>query len=283
MNDNMTFFYKPTSVLYILLYTTNVRRLFMNYKAIIKDILNNVSYTEDNNYFSFFDNGDIRPEWSRRLNDYLTINKADLNMKVNYENYLNAINTNRNLKKIYIFIKEKKGIKVDLASGPSGFFYPIVANSTENDIVIVTDACKYILDDINNTCQKENFFIFDIDLDKSLPFKENSVSVFSSNLLSNCKEYEQIIKEVYKCLERKGRFVVIEWFYEKEKATYKYLDDNNQIIVSMDKYIEYCERLGFKYIGNRLMKTRKGKLDGDLFPLDENEVVYEKALFFEKN
>lgn len=45
----------------------------------------------------------------------------------------------------------------------------------------------------------------------------------------------------------------------------------------------FCEDIGFKYKNERLMRTRRGKNEGDLFPLDENKVFLEKAIFFEKN
>lgn len=243
----------------------------------------NVLYMEDGNIIHFILDDESRPDWSKALDGYFVNNHIDLQMKKRYTGQRKAMTRDEKLKHFVDFVAGVNGVKVDLASGPSGYFAPILDRLTAKDIFIATDACPSVIAAHSAACSKDNFYVFDIDLDKDLPFKDESVDIFSGNLLNNVNNYAALIREVYRCLRPGGKFSVIEMFFEHGCKTYEHLNAQGSIWSSFETFISYCERVGFTCLGSDIIHTRKGKIsDGDLYPLDDSDCSSDRTIYFEK-
>ena len=238
---------------------------------------------QDRNIIHFILNDKDRPKWSIALENHLKENQIDLDMNNRYENQRKLMTKDKKHLKFINFISSIEGIKVDLASGPSGYFASMLDKLTDNDIFIATDACPSIINAHSVACKKDNFFVFDLDLEKDLPFKDESIDVFCANLLNNVNSYDELINEIYRCLKHGGRFAVIEIFFEHGCETYKYLKSQNAIWSSFETFIDFCESIRFKYIDSDILQTRTGKIaEGDLLPLNDKDKSTERAVYFEK-
>lgn len=135
----------------------------------------------------------------------------------------------------------------------------------------------------SKACNKENFYAFDVDLDKSLPFKDESVDIFTGNLLMNVENYSTLIQEAYRCLKKGGKLAVIEIFFEHGSKTYEHLCSKGAIWSSFETFVAYCEKIGFEFLGSDIINTRKGKIsEGDLYPLDDNDCSCDRTVYFKK-
>ena len=246
-------------------------------------IKSNVTYMEDGNIIHFILDDESRPDWSKALERYFLHESIDLQMEQRYAEQRKAMMGDEKLKRFVDFVAVVNGVKVDLASGPSGYFAPILDTLKTKDIFIATDACPSVIAAHSAACSKGNFYVFDIDLDKDLPFKDESIDIFSGNLLNNVNNYAALIREVYRCLKPGGKFSVIEMFFEHGGKTYGHLDAQGSIWSSFETFVSYCESVGFTCVGSDIIRTRKGKISaGDLYPLDDNDCSSERTLYFEK-
>lgn len=159
-------------------------------------------------------------------------------------------------------------------------FFSFMAN---NSTFIATDASKTVVQAHHAANNDSRFVIFDIDLDKGLPFKDESIDTFSANLLSNVDDYNNILSEISRSLKSGGRFAVIETFFENGTETYHFLKSQNAVFSSLDEYINVCKGKGLRYIGSRVRKEIVGKIsEGDLLPIGERDKCLETIVFFEK-
>ena len=251
----------------------------MKIETIIED---NIRYSKVDNVFSFILNDDKRPDWSKKLNDSFIYSNTDLKMKLRYAQNKKRIKQNP-YKRFFDFISEKNGIKIDLASGPSGYFSPLLDNLSDNNIFIATDACPTVINAHSIACDDPNFYVFDMDLDKRLPLKNESIAAFSGNLLNNVDNYAGLINEVYRCLKKGGKFALIEMFFEHGCKTFEYLNNQGSIWASFETFVEFCENIGFTYVDSDIINSRKGKIsEGDLFPLDNNDCSIDRMIYFIK-
>lgn len=249
-------------------------------KTIIKE---NVAYTKDGNIVHFILDEDSRPYWSKALNYSLIKNNTDLQMGQRYIDQRSLMNKDEAHRRFTQYVTAIHGVKVDLASGPSGYFSSFVDTLADDDIFIATDACPSVIEAHAKACDKDNFYIFDVDLDKPLPFKDESVDIFTGNLLNNVDNYAELIREAYRCLKKGGKLAVIEMFFEHGCKTYEHLCVQEKIWASFETFVAYCESVGFAFVGSDIINTRKGKIDeGDLYPLDDNDCSSDRTIFFEK-
>ena len=249
-------------------------------KSLIKDT---VSYIQDGNKVHFIIDEDDRPYWSKMLERSFVKDETGLKMYEKYKNQKNIAARDDKLKRFFDFISERNGVKVDLASGPSGYFSPVLDTLDKSDVFIATDACPSVIAAHSEACSKENFFVFDIDLDKGLPFYDECIDVFSGKLLNNVNNYDVLIGEVYRSLKYGGRFAVIEMFFEHGCKTFEHLNSQGAVWSSFETFVKFCESTGFKHIGSDILQSRKGKIDsGDLYPLDENDCWTERTVYFVK-
>lgn len=249
-------------------------------KSLLKE---NAHYRKDGNTVHFIMDEEARPAWSRALNNYLVENKVDLKMAERYEEQSGMAKADEKRRRFYDFVSALQGVKVDLASGPSGYFAPILETLRQTDTFIASDACPAVIAAHSAACGKENFYVFDMDLDQSLPFADGSVDVFCGNLLNNVDNYKKLLQEIYRCLKPGGRFAVIEIFYEQGSKTYEHLISQGSVWASLETYVKNCENLGMKQLDSDTLSQRKGKIaKGDLYPLDENDCWEERAVYFEK-
>lgn len=239
-------------------------------------------YTEGN-IVHFITDDAFRPEWSKALNHYFTENHMDLRMKKRYETQRKNVANDRKYQRFTETVSSNHGVIVDLASGPSGYFAPILDALGSDDLFIATDACPAVIAAHSSACNKENFCVFDVDLDRFLPFKDESVDCFSGNLLNNVNNYAGLVREAYRCLKRGGYFAIIELFFEHGCKTYEHLKQQNAIWSSFETFVSFCESVGFVYLDSDILFSRKGKIsNGDLYPLDDNDGWTQRTVYFKR-
>ena len=247
---------------------------------LIKD---DMDFVQEGNICHFIHDEILRPDWSKALNDYLTGNRINLMMKRRYAGQKRRMNANDALRHFVEFVSAADGIKVDLASGPSGYFAPFLDTLKDGDCFIITDACPAVIKAHAGACRKTGFYILDVDLDKGLPFKDESVDIFTGNLLNNVKNYSGLIREACRCLKPGGKLAVIEMFFDKGSGTQRHLTEQGEIWSSYERFVDYCESVGFRQTGSETVAARKGPISaGDLYPLDDDDRSTDKTVYFEK-
>ena len=248
--------------------------------SLMKD---DTAFVREGNVCHFISEENSRPDWSKALNDYLAANHINLMMKRKYAGQKRRMNSNAALRRFVEFVSASDGIKVDLASGPSGYFAPFLDTLKGNDCLIITDACPAVIKAHADACRRPDFYILDVDLDKGLPFKDESVDIFTGNLLNNVKNYGGLIREAYRCLKPGGKFAVIEMFFDKGSKTQRHLAEQGEIWSSYETFVEFCESAGLTFIGSETVAVRKGPVSaGDLYPLDQDDCSADKTVYFEK-
>ena len=246
-------------------------------------IKEDMDYVREENVFHFVTDEAARPAWSKALDEYLTGNQVNLMMKRRYSGQKRRMNSNDALRHFVEFVSASGGIKVDLASGPSGYFAPFLDTLKDDDCLIITDACPAIIKAHASACKKDKFYIFDVDLDKELPFKDESVDLFTGNLLNNVENYPGLIKEAYRCLKPGGRLAVIEMFFDQGSKTQASLAEQGKIWASYEDFVRFCESVGFTCTGSETVATRKGPISpGDLYPLDKDDCSTDKTIYLTK-
>ena len=247
---------------------------------LIKD---GTSFTKEKNVFHFFTDEAERPKWSTALDNYYTKNSRHLQMKRMYKIHCENVKSDSQMAKYFQYITERGGITVDLASGPSGYFAPVFDFMENESIFIATDASKAIVNAHQKANVDKRFCIFDVDLDKGLPFKDESIDAFCGNLLDNVDNYRGLLAELARSLKPEGRFAVIEQFYEMGSQTYDYLRERNAVYYSLENFIAVCKEFGLTCKGSSIRKEIVGKIsEGDLLPIGENDKCLEMILYFEK-
>lgn len=253
----------------------------INVFSIINDI---TPFSTRGNIIHFILNDSERPWWSKQLEGYFTQNSEKLKMTRNYKSQKQIMTSTPSKKRFVNFVSDVRGVKIDLASGPSGYFSTVLDNLTEDDLFIATDACPTVVRAHSKACHKNNFYVFDMDLDQNLPLKDASVDIFSGNLLSNVNNYASLIHEAYRCLKPGGCLALIEMFFEHGCKTYEHLNSKGEIWASFETFVSFCEKVGFTYLDGDIISSRKGKIsEGDLYPLDENDCWTDRTLYFVKN
>lgn len=237
----------------------------------------------NDNTCNFIPEGE-QPQWSKILDEYWRSLSQKPNMQQRYAKAREEAAKSTQLNKYFSYITEKGGIIVDLASGPSGYFAPALDLLKRNDLFIAADGSDIILE-AHAAANMDNphFMAACIDLDKPLPFKDNSLDVMCGNLLDNVEGYRNLIREIYRCLKPGGRFAVIDLFYEDGSQTHDYLTEKNAVYASLEYYISFCHSAGFHFFRSELLKKIKGKIDkNDLLPICENDVAEMRTVYFEK-
>ena len=246
-------------------------------------IRKDIAYVQEGNVCHFINEDISRPNWSKALDKFLTDNHINLMMKRKYSGQRRRMNSNHALRHFVEFVSASEGIKVDLASGPSGYFAPFLDTLKDSDCFIITDACPAVIKAHADACRKPNFYILDVDLDKGLPFKNESVNIFTGNLLNNVENYGELIREAYRCLKPGGKLALIEMFFDKGSKTYAYLAEQGKIWASYEAFVQFCESVGFTCIDSETVTTRKGPIsDGDLYPLDKDDCSSDMTIYFKK-
>lgn len=246
-------------------------------------IKEDVPFSVDGNIVHFILNDTDRPWWSKQLELSFKNNNEKPDMLCNYRLQKEVMTSNPIKNRFVDFVSDKQGVKVDLASGPSGYFSAILDNLTENDLFIITDACPTVVAAHSQANAKGNVYVFDVDLDKELPFKNASIDVFSGNLPSNVNNYANLIYEVHRCLKTGGHFAIVDMFFDHGCKTYEHLSEKGEIWASLETFIAFCEKVGLAYLGGDIISSRKGRIsDGDLYPLDENDGWADRTLYFIK-
>lgn len=244
----------------------------------------NSLYQIEGNIIHFISTYEERPLWSKKLHQWHIQNQENLHMKRRYKFQKQKMLSNERTKRFVEFVNNEKGVKVDLASGPSGYFAPCLEALVKTDVFIVTDACPTIIDAHARACNLDNFYVFDVDLDKPLPFVDESVDIFTGNLLNNVNDYANLLKEAYRCLKPNGKLAIIEMFFEHGCKTYEFLKQKNAVWASFETFIAFCEQIGFTCINSEIINTRKGKISvGDLFPLDNNDISIDRVIYLIKS
>lgn len=239
-------------------------------------------FTRHENTFCFFLDSD-RPLWSMALERSYSEFGGSLDMRRNFQKRREEANGCNILRKFFDFVTEPGGVMIDLASGPSGYFAPALDRLKSDAILIAADACPTVLSALADASANERFFLFDLDLDQPLPLRDASVDVFSGNLLCNVNRYPDLLREVFRCLKPGGRLAVMESFFEEGSATAEFLTQRQAIFSSLETYVDFCESVGFEYLGGDLLRETTGKLDpGDLLPIAPEDRSLTRTVFFQK-
>ena len=135
-------------------------------------IKSEIKYTNEKNVYHFIASATERPQWSIILDNYHKNNPNQLQIKRQYKFHLNNIDTDVQKKNYFHYITELGGVTVDLASGPSGYFSPVFNFLKDDSIFIATDASIAIINAHQKANTDNRFYIFDVDLDKVLPFED---------------------------------------------------------------------------------------------------------------
>lgn len=242
-----------------------------------------IYFTRENNVYHFFSDENERPWWSKALDASYANSTSDILMESQYKYHNIHVNDDNQMTEFFQYITASGRIIVDLASGPSGYFSPVFNFMEDDSIFIATDASKTVINAHQKANKDNRFWIFDIDLDKGLPFKDESIDAFSANLLNNVDNYRGLLMEISRCLKQNGRYAVIEMFYEFGTKTYNYLKERDAVYSSLEDYIAICNEVGLKYKGSKVKKEIRGRIsEGDLLPIGENDKCLEMIVFFEK-
>lgn len=188
-----------------------------------------IPFTKEKNVFHFITDDAERPNWSKALDNYFAKNPRHLQMKRMYKFHCENVKSDSQMANYFRYITERGGVTVDLASGPSGYFAPVFDLMENESIFIATDASKAIVNAHQKANEDKRFCIFDVDLDKGLPFKDESIDAFCGNLLNNVDNYRGLLGELARSLKPGGRFAVIELFFEVGSQTYAYLRERNAV------------------------------------------------------
>lgn len=252
----------------------------MEVTSLIKD---EMTYIREKNILHFIKAEDERPRWSKALDDWFANNPKALHMKRKYAFHCKKINDDVQMASYFQYITESGGIIVDLASGPSGYFAPVFQFMSSDSMFIATDASKMVIEAHQRANSDKRFYICDVDLDKGLPFRNESIDAFSGNLLDNVDNYRGLLAEISRCLKPNGRFAVVELFYEEGSQTYEYLKKENKVYLSLEYFIQTCSELGLAYKESKIIREVVGQYSkGDLLAIGENDKCYETIVFFEK-
>ena len=147
----------------------------MDINSLIKSEIN---YSREENVYHFISSEAERPRWSIILDDYHKRNPHELQMKRQYQFHCDTISTDVQKEKYFQYITELGDVTVDLASGPSGYFSPVFSFLKDDGIFIATDASTAIINAHQKVNRDERFYIFDVDLDKGLPFEDGCINAF---------------------------------------------------------------------------------------------------------
>jgi len=245
----------------------------------ITKILNTNKYKKTGNIYSFI-TGE-RPEWSKRLDQFFGNSKYPMGRMYNFAKI--RFKDNRVMQELYKEVLETDGIIIDLASGPSGYFGPVIDNLCENSTFVITDASEFLINAhsvANKTRNKVK--IFDIDLEKELPLKDETIDCYCGYVPSNVDKFDLLLNEVSRTLKKNGKLCIIDWFFDEKTDTFKYLKDNNKITYSLEYFISFCNRLGLKLKNKDLDRKYIGKQEGDLLPINPLDEIMVYGLVFIK-
>jgi len=246
------------------------------------DIINTLKtnkYKKTGNVYSFI-TGE-RPEWSKRLDQFFSDSKYPMGRMYNFAKI--RFKDSRVMQELYKIVLETNGIIIDLASGPSGYFGPVIDKLGENSTFVITDASEFLIHAHSVANRKRNNVkIFDIDLEKELPLRDETVDCYCGYVPSNVDKFDVLLNEVSRTLKKNGKLCIIDWFFDKKTDTSKYLKDNKKVTYSLEYFISFCNELGLKLIKKDLDRKYIGKQEGDLLPINSLDEIMVYGLVFIK-
>lgn len=223
-----------------------------------------------------------RPHWSKLLHDHL-ISQGGLQMERRYAAHRKVRANDPLWREFYETVSGCRGVIVDLASGPSGYFAPVIDALEPGDTFIITDACRAVLDAHAAANRGKNVLLVDTDLDRPLPFADGCIDAFTGYLASNVEQLRALLGEVYRCLKPGGKLYLVDLFFESGSPTSLWLAEREKVTATLEAFLSHCTALGFTWLGGRVLKERCGKIDPqDLLPLEDWERSQERSLCFQK-
>lgn len=258
-----------------------------NFEIITDQILCNrcqSNYPLANTYVNFFDDESKRPYWSMHMQNEFINHGIRLNMSTRYDSNKVFYKDNIVAQIFFENIINSGQVIIDLASGPSGYFSSLLNKLVNNQVFIITDGSPMIID-AHKSANLDNNQIgyLDLDLDKNLPFMNESIDCFTGRFLDNIMEQEQLIVEMYRCLKFGGQYSVMEMFFEDNSDTSNLLIERQVLTATKDGYIEFCTSLGFKLEYSGIAESYIGKIDeSDELPYTETDKSNVFALTFIK-
>mgnify|MGYP003978066591 CR=1 FL=1 len=242
-------------------------------------------YSDDDGIIHFVA-GDVRPESSRNLVEVSGLQDAALyerNARGNEERY----HRDDSLREYVDFVAGCRGVIVDLATGPGGGrIAPILKRLPPESLLIATDACLPVLEfqcRLFKPQYPDQFEILDVDLGKTLPFRDESIDIFCGAGATNIANISGTLREVARCLRAQGSVVLSERFYARESETAAYLTDKGHAFASFESFDAFCSSVGIEVTKYEELYTRTGKSEpGDGLPLKETDEWAESHIYLEK-
>jgi SAM-dependent methyltransferase len=241
----------------------------------------------ENNVYHFITDEVHRPKTPKYLSKEMYELYPDGQRYVEQEGAkkLYLINKNERFERNYIeYALIEEGVIVDIASGPhGGWIHGILNELPQNAALISTDACSFCIDNYSRYYSNKSYFYFDIDLDKPLPFKDDSVDVFTGVLMCNIPNYRGLLTEIARCLRPGGKAVFEEVFYSPDSKTFEYLLKENAVYASSEIYVDFCQSIGLDWVAVDVCKQMVGKMDpDDGLPLSDSDESYIKNIYLKK-
>ncbi len=233
-----------------------------------------------------FLNDKTRPEESKRFGEILELEGSNLFIEnaVNAEkNYLNRGDE----KTIVDNVLSKKGIIVDLCTGPgSSNLSPILKRLSKESLVIATDSCSVVTDNLNKVFAeytKSNLAILDVDLNKSFPFADNSVDLFTGVGITNVSNMYNVFSEMKRCLKIDGEIIIEDRFYDVNSETSQLLKKNDHLFSSLEFLNNFCDKNGLEISRNIVISQNMGKTnEDDGLPISQKDKWTHNQIYIRK-
>lgn len=242
------------------------------------------NYTVTDGYVNFFKDESKRPFWSIHMQTEFENHGIHLDMPANYNAFETFYKNNTTAINFFQTVISSGRVIIDLASGPSGYVSTIVKNLKEEQFFIITDGSPMIINAhkiANKTNSKVGYL--DLDLDDKLPLLDNSIDCFTGRFLDNVMAQRQLLEEIFRCLKTDGLYAVMELFFEDNSETSNLLIEKGKLTATHDKYVAFCESIGFTLISSEIVESYVGKLDeSDELPINDTDKSNVFALLFVK-
>ena len=242
----------------------------------------------DRGIVRFIDEDTPRPHWSRALLEAINRSHPEMQTEDYYrERVLNAEERycrSAELRRAVDALSSAEGVAVDIASGPSGGFLPILAPRLPDETLLIgSDACPPIIEHwyacIVET--RELAAYLDIDLLGPLPFPDASIDLVTGVYVENVNIDDPmgLISELARCTKQAARIVLQQLFYAEGSATAAMLRDQGNPYASLPDFADALASVGLGTVEQARLRSGRGKLHpGDALPLHDTDEWTESVL-----
>lgn len=239
------------------------------------------TFSVDRGIVRFIDEDTPRPHWSRALLEAINESHPEMQTEDYYrERLLKAEDRYRDnpaLREVVDALASTSGVALDIASGPSGGFLPLLApRLPEETLLIGTDACPPVIEHWYTCISeiREAAAYLDVDLLGPLPFADASIDLVTGVYIENVNIDKPmgLISELARCTKHATKIVLQQLFYAEESATAVMLRDQGNPYASLPDFADALASVGFGAVEQVRLRSGRGKLDpGDALPLRDSD------------